>query len=113
MRTRKPWVLLRRRRFGWNVLFMRVSLQLRSETRHPISRAPRCQCRTGDTDARRSRGPSSARDNFFLSTPTPYARLRPSSGRHRRNASHGDGVPRMDAFPHLLKFLWKTPSSAR
>ncbi len=37
--------------------------------------------------------PSPPHENFFLSTPTPYARLRPSSGRHRRKLFQRGGVP--------------------
>ena len=56
----------------------------RSETKHPTPAISRCQ------PDRLARVPS-ASENFFLSAPTPYARLPPSSGRHRRKASIGVG----------------------
>jgi hypothetical protein len=73
----------------------------RSETNHAIPPSSCCQP-----------GPISWHtpppENFFLSPPTPYARLRPSSGRHRRITFHRGGVPRNAGFPHLLIFLWKS-----
>jgi hypothetical protein len=81
----------------------------RSEINHATPALPRCQpnClpRTHPIAERHSRRPK----NFFLSTPTPYARLRASSGRHRRNAFNRGGVPRTARFPQVLIFLWKRP----
>ena len=73
----------------------------RSEINHATPPISLCQ---PEPPARRP----SPLENFFLSTPTPYARLRPSSGRHRRKAFQRGGVPRNAGFPHLLIFLWKT-----
>ncbi len=128
--TRKPWVRLRRRRFGWNVLFILSRLPLHAGSDSLAGRASLSRCRRSEiTDAtpphtlcqqapicRASLLVSahfSTPENFFLSTNNPYARLRPSSGRHRRNTFHRGGVPRSAGFPHLLIFLWKTPVGGR
>lgn len=77
----------------------------RSEINHATP--PRSLCQPSCLAAR-----SRALENFFLSAPTPYARLRPSSGRHKTKRFQRGGVPRNAGFPHLLISLWKS-SSAR
>lgn len=82
----------------------------RSETRYATPPWLHCQPGTAPSLPSSSPAPTSTAANFFLSPKTPYARLRASSGRHRRTTFQQGGVPRTVGFPHLLKFLWKSPS---
>jgi hypothetical protein len=102
--TRKPCVRLRRRRFGWNVLFIASCLPPHDGAMPVEAKSTMLLRSIGSVNSR----PFPPLENFFLSTNTPYARLRASSGRHRRYAFHRGGVPRTAGFPHLLIFLWKT-----
>jgi hypothetical protein len=55
----------------------------RSETKHPTPPSSLCQPDYPAPTPSSSSAPTRASENFFLSAPTPYARLPPSSGRHK------------------------------